>query len=104
MELVRLQLAEPGWYEAWSPYWRSLPPQGALGGKEAFDLSVVNELQDATMARPCTQPEGSATMRCPLHESSERQTVSNMCATNRLHVPQHCALAAHAKMDVVVVW
>lgn len=56
MELVRLQLADPDWNEAWGPYWRSLPPEGALGGKEAFDLSVVNELQDDTMACSCTWP------------------------------------------------
>ena len=56
MELVRLQLADPGWHEAWGPYWRSLPPEGALGGKEAFDLSVVDELQDDTMACPRTRP------------------------------------------------
>ena len=56
MELVRLQLADPGRHEAWGPYWRSLPAEGALGGKEAFDLSHVDELQDDTMACPPTWP------------------------------------------------
>jgi len=51
LELVRLELAEPERHAAWGPYWASLPPAGALHGKEAWDLATVEELQDDTLAR-----------------------------------------------------
>ncbi len=51
LELVRLELAEPERHAEWGPYWASLPPEGALHGKEAWDLATIDELQDDTLAR-----------------------------------------------------
>jgi hypothetical protein len=53
LELVRLELAEPERHAEWGPYWRSLPPEGSLHGKEAWDLTTIEELQDNTLARAC---------------------------------------------------
>jgi len=50
---VRLELAEPERHAEWGPYWRSLPPEGSLHGKEAWDLTTIEELQDNTLARAC---------------------------------------------------
>ena len=89
VELVRLQLAEPDWNEAWGPYWRSLPPEGALGGKEAFDLSVIHELQDDAMARPCTWPGNSPCCAGPACQQREAP-MPNMCAADHRHVSPPC--------------
>ena len=83
VELVRLQLTDPDWNEAWGPYWRSLPPEGALGGKEAFDLSVLDELQDDTMASYSTT-RGSSRLFWPHVEAVRSKVCPRMCAA------KHC--------------
>ena len=92
MELVRLQLADPNWSEAWGPYWRSLPPEGALGGKEAFDLSIVDELQDDTMACPIRMASGS----CRLCWPRVRAVMGIVC-------PRTCA-AKHCMFHGTACW
>ena len=48
-----MELSDPERHAEWGPYWRSLPPEGAIYGKENWDLSTVDELQDDFLARPC---------------------------------------------------
>ena len=54
MVLLQQQHKDPKWNASLAPYWRSLPPLGALYTKEAFTDEHLALLQDEQLVRSNT--------------------------------------------------